>query len=592
MEKIHGDNFVNLLDAPFSRRGSFFAFANNTNGQDLIGKCTLWLCNCRININAMSMDIYAPNGFRQVRLDLVKNGKVLPALISTTPYEVILSSRHGSVKFVIGERKLVMCRGVDGIGLRITPTPRFMGPAALDTQEGNDTKIINFGATRILLLPFTGKLIQTSAFAEISPDSNGVIQLGFEEFLLDPVHRPMGEYPSYEKCLASVKEDFDGFCDSVCPSLPAKYEPGRIQSLWNTWNMIVDPDGEAAYTRTMVKMIHSIFESAFVWQQPMQAVWLSRNLKLAWEIFMAGFDHLDENGRMIDSLGFRKNVGGDGLKPPIHGMTLLWLMENCDFASIPKEEKEFVWDGMRRWTEYFMNFRDKDRDGIMEFQNQMETGWEDSPYYYEIGFPCASPDLNAFIALAMESLARLGRDAGKPEDVCVKWENASKELVGKIVEKFWDGERWFAFNSITGERSETANISLYCPLVLGGRLPKDIIDKSIDFMFSPDGFNTPYGLASEGLTSDNFKHGFTAGSIIVPAEFIMVLGLEACSRADLAKQVANDYCAIMRDHGFFHIHNALIGREDRSLTAFGEPGLFWSAWASSCYFWMAALYGE
>ena len=592
MDKIHGDNFVNLLEAPFSRRGSYFTFANSTNGQDLIGKCTLWLCNCRINMMAMSMDMNASNGFRQVKLELVKNGKALPALISTTPYEVILSSRHGSVRFAIGERKLVMCRGEDGLGLRVTPSPRFMGPIALDTQEGNDTKVINFGATRILLLPFAGKLTQTERFVEIAPDKKGVIQMGFEEFLLDPVHRPLDEYPGYDACVASVKADFDGFCEGVCPSLPAKFEPMRLQALWNTWNLMVEPDGEAAYTRTMVKMIHSIFEAAFVWQQPMQAVWLSKNLELAWEIFVAGFDHLDDNGRMADALSFRKNVGGDGLKPPIHGMVLLWLMENRDFASIPKESKEYVWEGMLRWTEYFMKFRDKDNDGLMEFQSALETGWEDSPYYYEIGFPCASPDLNAFIALAMESLAKLGRDIGKPDDVCKYWEKNAAKLVSKIVAKFWDGKRWFAFNAVTGAKSQTANISLYCPLVLGDRLPKEIIEKSIDFMFSPDGFNTPFGLASEGLTSDNFRHGFTSGSIIVPAEFIMVLGLEACGRKDLAKQVANNYCAIMRDHGMYHIHNALTGHEDRSLTAFGEPGLFWSAWASSCYFWMAAEYGE
>ena len=591
MDKIHGDLFVDMLAAPFSRRGSFIAFANSTNGQDLIGKCTLWLCNCRIMMNAMSMDMNANNGFRQIRLELVKDGKVLPALISTTPYEVILSSRRGSVKFVIGERKLVMCTGSDGLSLRITPMPRFMAPVALDTQDGCGTKLINFGATKLLMLPLAGTLNQGDRFIEIVPDSNGVIRLGLEEFLLDPVHRPLDKYPSYDECVASVKADFDGYCAKVCPSLPAKYEPQRLQALWNTWSLTVDPDGEAPYTRTMVKMIHSIFESAFVWQQPMQAIWLSKDLKLAWDIFVAGFDHLDANGRMIDSLGFRKNVGGDGLKPPIHGMSLLWLMDNCDFASIPKDEKEYVWEGMLRWTEYFIKFRDKDNDGLMEFQNQIETGWEDSPYYYEIGFPCASPDLNAFIALAMESLARLGRDIGKPEDVCAKWEAASKVLVAKIVEKFWDGEHWFAFNALTGAKSGGTNISLYCALVLGNRLPKDVIDKSIDLIFSPNGFNTQYGLASETLDSDSFRHGFTAGSIIVPAELLMVLGLEACGRADLAGQVANNYCAIMRDHGFYHIHNALTGREDRSLTAFGEPGLFWSAWASSCYIWMAAKYG-
>ena len=592
MYQIRGEKFVDLLEAPFSRRGSYIAFANDLRGEDLIGKSALWLSNCRIRMGAMSMDMNANNGFRQVKLELVKNGKVLPAYITTTQYEVILNSRYGSVRFAIGERKLAMCRGEDGLALRITPQPRFMQSSVDDTYEESGSKQIGFGMTRMLLIPFAGKLINSDRFAEITPDDKGVIQLGFEEFLLDPTPRAIKDYPSYDDCVASVKEDFDSFCASVCPVLPAKYEPMRLQALWYTWSMIVEPDGESDYTRTMVKMIHSIFEAAFVWQQPMQAVWLSKDIKLAWDVFASAFDHMDANGRMIDALGFKKNVGGDGLKPPVHGLTLLWLMDNRDLSSIPKEDKEFVWDGMKRWTEFFLKFRDKDNDGLAEFQHAIETGWEDAPYYYTIGFPSASPDLNSLLVLCMEALARLGREIGKPEDVCAYWDKLSKELLKKVIDKFWDGERWFAFNAITGAKSDTVTLSLYTPLVLGNRLPQDIIDKSIEFMFSPDGFATQYGLATEGITSDYFKHGFTQGSIIVPGMFLLVMGLEACGRNDLAGQMANNYCAILRDNGLYHIHNALTGRGDRSLTAFGEPGLFWSAWASSCYFYLAERYGQ
>ena len=44
---MEGKQFVNLLDAPYSRRGSYIAFANDNYGEDLYGKCSLWLCNCR-----------------------------------------------------------------------------------------------------------------------------------------------------------------------------------------------------------------------------------------------------------------------------------------------------------------------------------------------------------------------------------------------------------------------------------------------------------------------------------------------------------------------------------------------------------------
>ena len=591
MEKYIGNNFVDPLDSPLSRRGSFIAFANSTNGENLYGKCTLWLCNCRIGMFAMSGDLHAPNGFRAIKLELVKNGRVLPVLIETTPYEVVLKSQHGEMRFTIAERKLAIGKSTDGLTLRITPKDGgMMRESITETFDELGTKTCGFGATRLLMVPFEGMLSNCGSYAQITPNEKGETIIGLEDFVLDAIARPIYEYPSYEEGLASVKADFDGFCESVCPSVPDEFESGRLQALWQTWSMIVDPDGESDYKRTMVKMVHSIFEAAFVWQQPMQAVWLSGNEALAWEIFCSGFEYLDKNGRMVDALSYRLFYGSDALKPPVHGMCLLWLMDNIDMSKISKESKEFVWEGLRRWTEYFFKFRDYDKDGLPEFLQTIETGWEDAPYYATIGFPSSSPDLNSMLALSLEALAKLGRDIGKEETVCTEYEIRSKSTIDKIVEKYWNGKTWFAFNSKTGAKSDTSTISLYVPLILGKRLPQEIIDKSIEFMFAPGGMFTDYGLASEALNSDYFIHGFTQGSVIAPAQFLMVLGLEECGRSDLAQKVAHNYCKTMRDNGFYHIHNALTGKADRSLTAFGEPGLFWSAWASSGYFWMANRY--
>ncbi len=185
----------------------------------------------------------------------------------------------------------------------------------------------------------------------------------------------------------------------------------------------------------------------------------------------------------------------------------------------------------------------------------------------------------------------MGREVGRPEEECAAWEKRGAELVKKIIEKFWDGERWFAFNGETGRKSDSNTIALYIPLLLGRRLPETIIEKSIARIFAPGGFDTPFGLASESLDSVYFTHGFTRGSIITPAVFLMCLAFEACSRSDLAKEAALKYCAALREHGFFTYTNALTGREDRSLTAFGERGLFWSAWTSSCYLYLSGKYG-
>ena len=105
--------FVDPLSAPFSRRGSDMAFANANNGASQFGKNTLYLMSCRGGGSAM-MNLGAQNGCRQVALELLAGGQKLPTVISTTEAEVILESKKGSVRFCIGERKLILGEGKDG----------------------------------------------------------------------------------------------------------------------------------------------------------------------------------------------------------------------------------------------------------------------------------------------------------------------------------------------------------------------------------------------------------------------------------------------------------------------------------------------
>ena len=161
-----------------------------------------------------------------------------------------------------------------------------------------------------------------------------------------------------------------------------------------------------------------------------------------------------------------------------------------------------------------------------------------------------------------------------------------------MVANLWDGERWFSLCTETGRRSENDNIALWLPVLLGHRLPEEILEKTIAHILRPGGFKTENGYMSEAMDSPYLRHGFSAGSIITPTHFFIPMALEDCGRTDEAREAALGYCRTLKRSGFFHICNAITGYGDRSLTAFGEKQLFWSAWTSSCYFFLADRYGR
>ena len=585
--------FVNLMDAPFSRRGSYFCFANgNQMADNIMGKSTLWLCNCRILEFAMT-DFTKSNNFRQIQLQAVRENLPLPCFLNTTPEEVILETPTGEIRFCIAEPRLMMAHGENGLALRIACPPGFMGgPSYVPIEDGLGSYDLDFGPCQLRVTPLCGTFRPWHGGLELVPDENGALEAAFVDFNAEPLPKKREEYPSYQAGVESVRKEFDEFCERVMPDLPEEFEPRRLQALWQTWSLMVDPDEGNDYKRPMVKMMHSVFESAFGWQMPMQAIFLHHDPQLSWEIFCSCFEFQDRNGRLSDAVSFKHLPGKASMKPPIHGMALLWLMDHgvIDAAAPPLEDKQWLLERLIEWTEFFFRFR-PGKGSLCAYQRALETGWEDAPQYF-MGMPMICPDLNTFLALNLEAIARFGETIGMLEEAQAIYRNRSRQVIDEMVETLWDGDRWFCLGKETGARSVNDNVTLCLPLLLGDRLPKEILDKTIAHLLREGGFKTENGYASEALDSLFLHHGFSAGSVITPTHFFVPIGLESCGYEEEAKDAARSYCRTLKRNGFFHICNALTGREDRSLTAFGESQLFWSSWTSSCYLFLADRYGR
>ena len=575
--------FVKLTALPFARRDSFLAFFNDPGGSEVFGAASLWLSNTRggSTIGAVTN--------RQIKLEIQVGKKAVATVNSTTPYEVIQESDYGDVRYCIGGRGFVRCRGVleKGASLVMRPTaPRsfLAGAAIYDLMDG--TWQVAFGESRMRLNPIAGKLAQEGMQMRLTPGDDGLVELVFEEYTVDPIPGDVHTFPDYDACVADVKKDFETYAAAVMPDLPGKYEDMRLQALWSTWSMTNDAHPEDVFQHTVVKMMRGVFEHISGWQQAMQAICLSKDVRLAWSILASCFDYQDVNGRIADIYD-NQTLPKDTMKPPFQGVALKWLMKNRDLSGIPAEEKKKLYNGLKKWTEFFLLCRDLDKDGIWENRKAGETGWEDGPYFY-VGFPLASPDMNAYLEICMEALAAFGKELGEPD--ADEWKAKAEKLLDLIVKTFWDGERWFAFNAITKQAAKTDSLPLYAALILGDRLPKDIVDKSIEYIFREGTFETPFGLATESLKSPLYRGGWCQGSVVTPVHMIFPLAFEALGRRDLARRISKEYCDLLMNTGFYHFHNAITG-EPSSHSGMGvERTTFWSAWTSSCFLFLADRY--
>jgi len=127
------------------------------------------------------------------------------------------------------------------------------------------------------------------------------------------------------------------------------------------------------------------------------------------------------------------------------------------------------------------------------------------------------------------------------------------------VKELWDGEHFIARKLRTHETILSPSLLHYMPLVLGHRLPREIIDKMTADLMKEGEFLTPYGLASEKIGSVQFrKMGMARGWVLPPTNLLILTGMFDAGKTEEAKMIANRYCLAMKN-GFNMLIDPLLG---------------------------------
>ena len=353
------------------------------------------------------------------------------------------------------------------------------------------------------------------------------------------------EYASFDDCVKATRENFENFLGNF-PKAANEYAGMARLAAWTIWTHTMPAGG---YLKNQTVFMGKLsFLRAFSWQQSYQAMALRSNTKEAWKLLLSMFEYQDAAGQLPDSVG-ETGASYRVSKPVIQGLAIDYLLNNGDMSGIGKEDYKKMYEGLSRFTSWWLTKRDHQGNGIPKYYHPDESGWDDATIFKK-GTPLMSGDLLAWIILAAEACGKIAEKAGAGGEAA-KWEAESKRLLEILVKDFWNGKQFTGRVAETGEIVVQGSVAALQPIILGKRLPQEIIDTIAKRLEDEGEFMTAGGIVSEKLGSPEFtiRRVFMRGNIVAPVQLLLAMGLKNAGKEELARKIASRYCGLVKEKG-------------------------------------------
>jgi putative isomerase len=560
--------FLNYKQIPFSMRGSYIALSwFDSNRKETNNRAGLFLRS----IHGLT---YIPNCFMGgqgvARLVPLYNGEEVPFEIEMTPSLLAMKTAFGAVEFTYANVDILLMRGGKGLGLRVEMDGGYIHERPFDGKVHHLLNSSHHGR-RFITTALLGSIEVRQSWGQIVSEEANVTFGGEEGFLalvedIETEWRPKTYDFDFNSCEETLRREFDSFCTSM-PSVPAAFTEAKIMASYVDWTSIVKKSG--MLTRDAMLMSKNWMCDIWSWDHCFNALALAYgNPKAAWDQFMLLFDLQDDTGAIPDAVN---DVYCERLfcKPPVHGWILGHIMKVMELT---REQIAEAYDKLSRFTLWWLNYRDSDLDGICEYFHGNDSGWDNSTAF-RVKPTMELPDLAAFLILQMDMLSELAGRLGRLSDRDA-WKNKADFTLDALLRHSFKNGKPKALVSRTHEEVETDCLILFLPVLLGDRLPKDILHNLVETLKSGK-FRTAYGFASEAPDSPLYEEdGYWRGPIWAPSTMILAEGLWKAGEHAQARRCVEDFCLMVAKNGCAENFNALTGKGLRDLAYTWTSSIF------------------
>jgi putative isomerase len=247
-------------------------------------------------------------------------------------------------------------------------------------------------------------------------------------------------------------------------------------------------------------------------------------------------DHQREDGMLPDAVHDEGVVThldfpieADVTKPPLVGWAVWKLYE----ASRDIEFLNEVYEPLVRWNRWWFEKNDIDRNGLCEYQHPFSSGLDDSPLWDE-GMPVESPDLNTYLCIQLDYLARIARAIGERLEART-WTHRAEELSQRMLATMWDPEAGLFWASKGGKRINVRTPFNLFPLMTG-RMPAQVVEKLVAHLKNEREFWPQYPVPTVALDDPKFDpEQMWRGPTWININYLLIEGLINAGFEPLAK---------------------------------------------------------
>jgi hypothetical protein len=292
------------------------------------------------------------------------------------------------------------------------------------------------------------------------------------------------------------------------------------------------------------------------------------------------FDQQSETGQLPDYYDECRGAFA-AIRPPIHGWALKRMKQLGYYDSIPLSEIAFFYPKLAAWADWFAKYRTDGVDGLPQYEFSEESGMEDGSTFRE-SCCMVTPDLPAYLVLLFEELGEMALQLGMDRSIRDGWYQKAADLQARLIEKLWNG-KCFVSHTLEGREIEKDyGILGYLPVLLGKRLPDEILSKLIADLKIEGYVLSDYGFDKEKVCAKDLcdiANNWVRGFIYHPFNVMLISALHDCGEVEFARMVANRYCGAMAE----------VGNLAGSLNTFTGAALGqWLSWTAGAYLLIAA----